>query len=293
MKKIFYFPIMILSFIGLISCSESSENLDSPVANFSNPVRLLSVEQDGVTSITPDAIPEILLTSDSLTALQIDFLNELREEEKVARDLTEAFYIQFPTTLKWLSRMNRAENSQIRMITNVLDYFNASYLPLEPLGQFGNVDRQNKYNRLVNVTTEIEALVSCVELEEENLFKYKDVLPDTLLLDSANCNVSEIVILAIYRSSSNHIKAYFRQITKIDSLYDYTPKYLTEDELDTILSEDFQYGHAYNRHNHGNRNGKGKGSCDKSGNGKHGNGSCDESGKGNGKGNGKGGKHGH
>lgn len=226
-NKLVAFLCLAFSFM-LFSCS-SENDFDGKTGNGnSDPVSLLNVSDDGISSFMVANICPILAVTPPLTADEIEFFYALREDEKLARDLNFAFSALYPTVVQF-SKIGTAEATHIATIERILDYYEIEYPALTSDGVFADEYRQNRYNKLlITGNTPVNAFTAIARLEEGNSIAYKQVLENI-----SNPNI-KIVVSNLLKSSTNHLRAAVRQITLLGGSY--TPSLLDEATYQEIIS---------------------------------------------------------
>lgn len=221
----------------LFSCSSENDFDDNTGTGNSEPVSLLKVSDEGISSFIVDNICPVLDATSPLTADEIEFLYALREDEKMSRDLNLAFSSLYPTAVQF-SRIGTAEATHIATIERLLDYYEIEYPALSPNGLFADEYRQNRYNELLVTGNTLEtAYTAIARLEEENIITYNNVLRNI-----SNPNI-KIIVSNLLKSSTNHLRAVVRQITLSGS--NYTPSLLDETTYQEIISSNPGQGNKY------------------------------------------------
>ncbi|NDV80147.1 DUF2202 domain-containing protein [Dysgonomonas sp. 511] len=235
-NKLFAFLFMVFSFM-LFSCSSENDFDDNTGTGNSEPVSLLKVTDEGISSFIVDNICPVLDATSPLTADEIEFLYVLREDEKMSRDLNFAFSSLYPTAVQF-SRIGTAEATHITTIERLLDYYEIEYPALSPDGVFADEYRQSRYNELLAMGNTMEnAYTATARLEEENIVAYNNVLENI-----SNPNI-KIIVSNLLKSSTNHFKAVVRQITLLGS--NYTPSILDGTTYQEIISSNPGQGNKY------------------------------------------------
>ncbi len=168
--------------------------------------------------------PVKLTSGDSLMLVQ------MREEEKLARDVYNTLYA------KWNTRIfsNIASSEQTHM-DRVLDLLNKFGIPdpasAEP-GKFNNADLQNLYNALVakGDSSLVNALFVGATIEDLDIYDLEEFMDKTENED----------ILSVFGfldcGSRNHMRAFVSQLESNGESY--MPVYITEKEFNEIIASD-------------------------------------------------------
>lgn len=246
-KKILPVTLVGLLAINFASCTTASE---SEMLSSQN-VSLLNVSTDGVSTFQVNNVCSVFVATDPLTADEIEFLYAIREDEKLAKDVTEAFLSKYPTSIAF-SNIAKAEATHIAAIENVLGFYEIEFPALAAAGVFANEARQNQYNELLTKDTSlIAAYKTTAFLEEQSIVAYANVTPTI-----TNANI-KIIVSNLMRGSSNHFKAYIRQLTALGETY--SPTLLSQMTYDEIINSPYGQGNKYGHQGNGMNTNSGKG----------------------------------
>lgn len=216
------------------SCSSGDSNKGGGNVE---PMALLEVSDDGVTSFIVANLPSIMDVTDPIDADEIEFIYALREDEKISRDLALSFAELYPNE-QFFRRVANAGTTHIETIEALLDYYEIEYPKLSARGLFSDEARQEHYDQLLEMgNTEENAYRAIAQLEEEDIVAYSEVLNDI-----SNPNI-EIVVSNLLRSSKNHLRAVVRQINRLGG--EYRPLLLDEATYDKIVSSAPEKGDRY------------------------------------------------
>ena len=171
---------------------------------------------------------EVSIQETTLSQLEIDDLNFLREEEKLARDVYLYSY-----DLYNLQIFKNVSNSEQKHMDSVLELLNKYNLPdpaSKKMGEFNNSELQNLYNDLTQKSS-----ISVVEaLEVGNLIEDLDI-KDIATNEGRTINID---LLDVYTSlkcgSRNHLRNYYAQLIFNGGLY--VPTYISIDEFEAIIT---------------------------------------------------------
>lgn len=260
-NKLFAFLYVSFSLI-LFSCSSEELNETGSL----EPINILQVSNEGVSSFIVNNICPILDATTPLTADEIEFLFALREDEKMSYDLNLAFSSLYPSAPQF-TKIGAAEATHIATIEKLLAYYEIEYPPLNANGIFNDEDRQNRYNELFTMGNTLEYAYQAVAyLEEENIVSYTNVLENI-----SNPNI-KIIVSNLLKSSTNHFRAIVRQITVSGGSY--APILLDSMTYQEIIASNPGQGNSYQQKgkqgqstnsDKGNRQGGNKGSVNNSG----------------------------
>lgn len=254
--------IMGVLFMGAVSISCQKGELPNNETLPEESVQVLTVNSDGVTSFNTPVLTPTFENTAELTAEEIEFLFAVREDEKVARDLYAHFYSKYQ--LKPFEMIGKAESNHISAVEKLLTFYSISFPALSEAGIFANAERQLNYTTLAaSGNTSLEAFTTAAKLEETGIYDYM-----TVLQDITNPNI-KLVIEHLMKASSNHLKAFLRNIDALGGSY--TPSILSQEQFDNIIKSNFDNGRRLKKRggDNGTNNGDGhnriKGSVNKNG----------------------------
>jgi len=219
------------------------------------------------------------LFAGALTAEDAEEVLWVREEEKLARDVYLTLYEQWGlTTFK-----NIAESEQTHMDAVkeqlIIPYGLEDPVKTDNVGVFTNPELQAIYDQLIEKgSASIEDAIEIgMMIEDMDIFDLQEALGKT-----DNADITR-VFSSLENGSENHMRAFYRQVEKYG--IDYSSQYISEEEMNTILSGsngnngngENQNGNQYNgnqgsngqsngsqgsgngnQNNHGSKGGKGK-----------------------------------
>ncbi|HPF16194.1 MAG TPA: DUF2202 domain-containing protein [Thermotogota bacterium] len=188
------------------------------------------------------------LFAGALTAEDAEEVLWVREEEKLARDVYLTLYEQWGLT----TFRNIADSEQKHMdAVNeelIIPYGLEDPVTTDTVGVFTNPELQAIYNQLIekgSVSIE-DAVVIGMMIEDMDIFDLQEAMDKTDNEDIIR------VFTSLENGSENHMRAFYRQVEKYGASY--TPQYITEEEMNEILSGsngnngngDNQNGNQYN-----------------------------------------------
>ncbi len=210
----------------------------------------------------------------TLTDEEVKSLVQMREEEKLARDvyLTLADKWNLPV----FSNIAKSEQTHTDAIKALLDRYGIEDpVKDDAVGVFTSDKLQKLYNDLVEEGSKslMDALKVGATVEDLDI---KD-LEEFLKIVEGNDDI-KIVYQNLMKGSRNHLRAFVRDIDREGGTY--TPQFISKEEFEKIISSDWERGPVDENGNPTNGNGNNGGG--NNGHGNHGNGQ----GKGYGHGNG-------
>ncbi len=175
------------------------------------------------------------IKEDDLLDMEIKSLISMREEEKLARDVYRTLYEKWD--LQTFKNISYSENRHSLAVKTLLDRYEISD-PVEDdaTGKFTIPNMQTLYNDLVekgNVSL-INALEVGATIEDLDIYDLNNWLEKT---DNEDI---KIVYENLSRGSRNHIRSFIGQLESRDE--NYTAQYLSQDEIDKILTNDKERG---------------------------------------------------
>jgi hypothetical protein len=167
-------------------------------------------------------------TQIALNQTEIDYLLQMREEEKVARDVYLNLYERWQ--LMPFSNIAGSEQSHMDQVKVVMDAYQLADIALADRGQFNNAELQALYDDLVQKGADSSAAALSVgALVEEVDIK------DLQLAIAATSNPALIsMYTGLLLASENHLRAFVRNSGQ--GLGSYSAQVLPQTEVDRILS---------------------------------------------------------
>ncbi len=213
-----------------------------------------------------------------LTQVEIEMIQYMKEEEKLARDVYYALYNIWGSQV--FSNIEPAEVNHLAAVLRLIDFYG---LPDSTIGEFGEFESEffnNLYAELIDKGSEslIGAFEVGILIEEMDIEDLESHLEQT-----TNENII-MVFSNLLQGSRNHLRAFNNNLTELG--VSYVPQYLSQEKFVAIADSPMESGDAYQKYT-GMRNGHGPGDgvCDSLGNGPgDGDGICDSLGHGHGDG---------
>jgi hypothetical protein len=205
----------------------------------------------------------IINPSAEISDVEVSLLKYMREEEKLARDVYTTLSAQY--TLPVFNNITKSEQKHMDLVLCLLNHYNIADPASEEIGVFNNSELQELYSNLIaqGSVSLIDALTVGATIEDLDIHDLDIDLSQTE-------NEAIITVFEILKcGSGNHMRAFSRLLNKKDT--NYTPKFISQEEYDAILSStnkpcgDCNANGKGNGKGKGNRNGNGNGDCDGSG----------------------------
>lgn len=217
---------------GLISCTKengtTSGSIETPV---------LEVTATGTTAVSIAKLQTVLDPAFTYDATELELLLTLKEEEKLARDVYTFLALKYDNQV--FSNISKSENTHMNAVIYLLSDYGDEYTSVLAAGEFTNPDFQQLYTDLTTRGTEslIEGLKVGALIEEMDI---SDIVKD--LESVINANVT-LVLENLERGSRNHLRAFTRQLTVLNTVY--SPVFLSAEEYATIISTPTESGKRY------------------------------------------------
>lgn len=174
------------------------------------------------------------VNSTTLSKTDAANLIKMREEEKLAHDVYK--YMAEKWDHQVFKNILQSEKMHGNMIKELLDYYQINDPYKEEDGKFQDVLMQNLYTDLITKGSESLQQAFWVGATIEDL--------DIADLEKIIAATSQQKIVEVYeelnRGSRNHIRAFTRQMNRLD--VNYTPKYISAERYATILKTDHEEG---------------------------------------------------
>ncbi len=170
-----------------------------------------------------------------LTAQETKDLIQLREEEKLARDVYLFLYEQWG---QWLfSNIAESEQQHMDAVYNLLNKYGIpDPVEIDEPGVFRNTDLQHLYDELtvVGSVSEIEALWVGATIEDLDIYDIQKMLENTTKNDLIN------VYQNLMKGSRNHLRSFGGQLETFGVIYE--AQYLLQEEVDAIINSPKERG---------------------------------------------------
>jgi hypothetical protein len=231
-RNIFVAGLSGLLFVVTTSCSKDGANRETLTQE-----TVLEVAADGESTLLAAKLGVVLTDNLTFGESELEILLNLKEEEKLARDVYTALGAKWNRVV--FTNISKAENTHMNAVIYLLTGYGAEYTSISDPGIFTNPVYQQLYTDLVAKGSESvgEAYKIGALIEEMDI---TDIEKD--LAEVTNENIIT-VFENLQRGSRNHLRAFNRQL-KFAGLT-YTPVYLDQQEYDEIISSPVEAGKAY------------------------------------------------
>lgn len=238
MKKYFAYLGVFVLLVGLAGCISRQGGLDN---NNSSEVvangEVLVVDEEGNSSFSQDQLSQALdgLTVSELRQPEIDGLIQMREEEKLARDVYDELFSMWGKNI--FSNIAGSEQTHTDAVKDLLDRYNITD-PNEGLspGEYQNEELQKLYDELVGLGrgSELEALQVGAIVEDLDIFDLQRLLNQTDREDII------LVYENLMRGSRNHLRSFVKNINNAGG--EYIPQYISPVDYEDIINSEIERG---------------------------------------------------
>lgn len=170
-----------------------------------------------------------------LSALEIQNLMYMREEEKLARDV---YLTLFDTwDLAVFSNIATSEQTHTDKVSDMIEKYRlADPVVDDSIGVFVNQDLANLYASLIarGLASSLEALQVGALIEEVDMIDLKRAIDET---DNADI---QVLYENLMSGSRNHLRAYVSRIEALGVVY--AAQYLSQEEVDAIVDSPVERG---------------------------------------------------
>ncbi len=169
------------------------------------------------------------LPNEALSEQELAGLMQMREEEKLARDVYLTLYDTWQMNI-FYNIATRSEQSHIEMVGLIIEKYNLEDPFIEERGVFTDSTMQALYNSLVEigVASLSQGLFVGCTIEDLDIFDLEN-----LLVVSDNQDV-RTVYQNLMKGSRNHMRAFYSQYSAQDETYE--AQFITPEELEQILA---------------------------------------------------------
>ncbi len=186
--------------------------------------------QAGLSSIVAQLPKEDLSTEEE------DGLIHMREEEKLARDVYTTLYERWGLAI--FSNIAASEQAHMTAIKLLLDKYDLDDPVTDStVGVFTNTEIQDLYDSLVNdgnvsLAAALHVGATIEDLDLRDLYYF--------LAETDNSDI-KTVYQNLAKGSRNHLRAFVYQLS-INGFDDYEAQYLSDDEIEDIITSDMERG---------------------------------------------------
>ncbi len=173
---------------------------------------------------------EIEDVDDTLSKQEVEDLQFLKEEEKLARDVYLYSYDLYGQNI--FKNISNSEQSHMNSVTVILEKYGVEDLSLADRGNFSNTVLQSLYDDLTNLASEsLEgALIAGATIEDLDINDINSFIGNTRFQD-----IGDMYAL-LNCGSRNHLRAYTNNLEGLGVYY--APQFLLLEEYNSIINSD-------------------------------------------------------
>jgi len=163
-----------------------------------------------------------------LTQEEQNMLLQMREEEKLARDVYNYLYSVYGRPV--FDNISTSEQIHMGKVLQLLNTYNIPDPALSAPGEFSDSDLQNLYNDLTSLgdNSLLDALIVGATVEDLDIYDLEDFVNQTDKQDIID------VFNNLTCGSRNHMRAFYSQLTNEGGTY--TPQFITQAQFDEIVN---------------------------------------------------------
>ncbi|MBI9038718.1 MAG: DUF2202 domain-containing protein [Bacteroidales bacterium] len=218
MKKFNLILVTVLvALMVFTSCSKNEDGL----------IPTTSLENMAFTS-QPTSVPYSKENSD------IAGLKFMREEEKLARDVYDHFYINWNSTI--FDNISNSEQVHMDRVLDLLTFYGVEDPAQPEPGVFSNQELQELYNTLIEAgeSSVEDALVVGATIEEVDMVDIQN------LLDQTEDENIQCLYGNLLKGSRNHLRSFYNKLVGLGIIY--TPQFLSDEDFYAIVNTPHETG---------------------------------------------------
>ncbi len=175
-----------------------------------------------------DSSDEVEDVLDELSLQEIEDLQFLKEEEKLARDVYLFSYDLYGQQI--FKNISNSEQSHMNSVSVILEKYNIQDLSFEERGKFSNDLLQELYNDLTDLASKSleDALIAGATIEDLDI---NDL--NSFIINTSHEDIKEMYEL-LTCGSRNHLRGFTNNLDNLGESYD--PQFLSIEEYNEILS---------------------------------------------------------
>lgn len=170
---------------------------------------------------------EVIEVDDELSQQEMEDLQFLKEEEKLARDVYLYSYDIYGQNI--FKNISNSEQSHMNSVTVILDKYGIQDLSLEERGKFSNDVLQELYDDLTELSEKSleDALIVGATVEDLDINDLNTFISNTDHLDI------EDMYQKLNCGSRNHLRSYINNLDNLNDSYD--PQFISVEEFNDII----------------------------------------------------------
>ena len=164
-----------------------------------------------------------------ISQVEIDHLKHMADEEKLAGDVYKTLYETW--NLRIFDNISRAEDHHQGIVVGMLTKYDIKFEQSTERGKYNDPKMEQLYTDLVaeGKKSLVDALKVGAKVEDLDIFDLNSAIENDVDSDDITA-----VFTNIRQGSYHHMKAFTNQLKRFDETY--TPQFLTQKQLDEILS---------------------------------------------------------
>ena len=175
----------------------------------------------------------IINPADTIFPAEIEMLQFMREEEKLARDVYITLYDQYQIPV--FNNISKSEQVHMDRVLCLLDHYGIPDPASPEIGVFSNASLQDLYNNLVEQGSgsRIDALTVGATIEDVDIFDLEEYVTQTS---------NEAIINIFSRltcGSRNHIRSFSKLLSKSGITYE--AQFISQEEYEEIVSSGHEF----------------------------------------------------
>ncbi len=172
---------------------------------------------------------EITDVDDTLSKQEMEDLQFLKEEEKLARDVYLFSYDLYGQNI--FKNISNSEQSHMNSVSIIMEKYSIKDLSLAERGKFSNSILQDLYDDLITLASKSieEALIVGATIEDLDINDLNEFVENT------NHSDVETMYNKLNCGSRNHLRAYTNNLESLDVSYD--PQFISVEEYNRILND--------------------------------------------------------
>ncbi len=173
-------------------------------------------------------LDEEIVNGEALSQEEIENLQFLKEEEKLARDVYLFSYDLY--SQKIFKNISNSEQSHMNSVTVILEEYSIEDLSLEERGKFSNDMLQELYNDLTDLASKSleDALIAGATIEDLDINDLNNLIINTTHEDI------EDMYQKLNCGSRNHLRGFTSNLDNLGVSYD--SQFISLEEYDTIIN---------------------------------------------------------
>lgn len=170
---------------------------------------------------------EEIATETELTAIELEMLYYMMEEEKLAYDVYVTLFDIYGTTI--FNSISQSETSHIAAVNALLEKYNITNTASSTVGVYQIEHIQELYDALVEKgrLSLVDALNVGATIEDVDIYDLEDYLSKT-----TNDDIKSVFEF-LNCGSRNHLRGFIGQLEMQNT--DYTPQYISQEHFDEII----------------------------------------------------------